>query len=249
MVRIFRNTRPGLGWEKTAKHLTDFSQRLRASSYNESYRLQVTKSGVKGYDKMAEVGQNGGRPVNRPRTWEEDRRQKKKELQKANWFNSGGYNVPLFVPYTPKGELARKMRAKEAENNQGRKICFKIIEKGGVTLEQKLRKSDPWAGGKCGRQQCFPCRSDKGSNCCREGVTYSLICKECGVKVAEYKGETGCNGYTRGKEHLEYLAAKNEDKSVLWLHSIHHHQRRDNANFAMQVSGIVKDSLDRQVME
>ena len=48
----------------------------------------------------------------------------------------------------------------------------------------------------------------------------SDICEECGVKVAEYKGETGRNGYTRGKEHLEYLAAKNEDNSVLWLHSI-----------------------------
>ena len=178
-----------------------------------------------------------------------DKRQKKKELQKSNWYKNGGYEVPLFIPHTPRGELAQKMRAKEAKNNQGRKIRFKIIEKGGVTFEQKLRKCNPWAGARCGRQQCFPCRSEKGGNCWREGVTYSLICEECGVKVAEYKGETGRNGYTRGKEHLEYLAAKNEDKSVLWLHSIHHHQRREDVEYSMRVSGAFKDSLDRQVME
>ena len=92
---------------------------------------------------MAEVAHNGGRPVNRPRTWEEDKRQKKKDLKKMNWFKNGGFDVPLFVPHTPRGEPAQQMRAKEAENNQGCKIQFKIIEKGGVTLEQKLRKSNP----------------------------------------------------------------------------------------------------------
>ena len=52
-----------------------------------------------------------------------------------------------------------------------------------------------------------------------------------------------------GKEHLKYLAAKNEDKSVLCLHSIHHHKRRNDAKYAMRVSGVFKDSLDRQIME
>ena len=41
VVRICKNTRPGLQWEKTAEQLTDFSQRLRASGYKEDYRLQV----------------------------------------------------------------------------------------------------------------------------------------------------------------------------------------------------------------
>ena len=44
------------------------------------------------------------------------------------------------------------MRAKEVENNQSRKLRFKIVEKGGVTLEQKLRRSNPWANNKCERQ-------------------------------------------------------------------------------------------------
>ena len=40
-------------------------------------------------------------------------------------------------------------------------------------------------------------------------MTYSLICEECGANIAEYKGETGRNAFTRGKEHLENLEAKN----------------------------------------
>ena len=89
---------------------------------------------MEGYEKMLAVELAGGRPVNRPKSWEEDRRQRKKELQKKNWFRKGGYQVPLFVPHTPGGELVKRMKAKEVENNQGRKIRFKIIGKGGVTL-------------------------------------------------------------------------------------------------------------------
>ena len=80
-------------------------------------------------------------------------------------------------------------------------------------------------------------------------MTYTLWCEECGERVAAYQGETGRNGFTRGREHLENLEAKNEDKSVLWLHSIYHHQRREDVKYSMRVTGGYKDSLDRQVME
>ena len=146
---------------------------------------------------MLKVEKSGGCPVDRPRTWEEDKRQARKDLEKYNWFRKGNFNVPLFVPHTPGGELVKRMKKKEAENNQGRRVRFKIIGKGGVTLEQKLRKSDPWKGGKCGRPLCFPCRGDKGGDCWREGVCYTLWCEECGQEVAAYKGETGRNAYTR----------------------------------------------------
>jgi hypothetical protein len=249
VIRIRKNIRPGLPWERTVEHLNAFSDRLRLSGYDERFRLQVIRSGVEGFDKMAEVARSGGQPINRPRSWEEDRRRRKKELQKKNWFRPGGFDVPLFVPHTPRGELAQRMRAKEAENNQGRKIRFKIIEKGGVTLEQKLRRSNPWAGGRCGRPECFPCRGPRGGNCWREGVTYSLWCEDCGEAIACYKGETGRNGYTRGIEHLDSLAARSEERSVLWLHSVHHHQRREDVPYTMRVTGGYRDALDRQVME
>ena len=143
VIRIRRNIHPGLPWETTVKHLNNFSKRLRLSGYKQDYRYQIIKSGMEGFDKMLAVANEGGRPINSPRTWDEDQRQKKKYFQKKRWFRKGGFDVPLFVPHTPRGELARRMRMKEAQNNQGRRIRFRIVEKGGITLEQKLRRSNP----------------------------------------------------------------------------------------------------------
>ena len=70
--------------------------------------------------------------------------------------------MPLFVPCTPRGELARRISNVEQLNNQGRTIRFKIVERRGVTLKEKLRKSNPWAGERCGRDNCFPCQTDEG---------------------------------------------------------------------------------------
>ena len=51
VVRIRRNIHPELPWETTVKHLDNLSQRLRMSGYDETYRYQVIKSGVEGFDK------------------------------------------------------------------------------------------------------------------------------------------------------------------------------------------------------
>ena len=95
-------------------------------------------------------------------------------------------------------------------------------------MEPQLRRSDPWSGGKSGRERYFPCMGEKGEDCLKEGVTYSLWCLECGWKVTRYFGESGRNAYSREREHLDSLEARDKSKSVLWLHSIHHHNRRDN---------------------
>ena len=138
VVRIRRNIRTGLPWNITVKHLNNFCQRMKASGYNQNYRYQVLKSGVEGFDKMLEVERSGGRPINRLRSWEEDERQKKKELQSKVWYRAGGFDVPLFIPHTPKWELAKRIRELEAENHQGRSIRFKIIEKSGVIAGAKV---------------------------------------------------------------------------------------------------------------
>ena len=198
-----------------------------------------------GYDHMLEVERAGGRPVNLPRSWDEDNRRKKKDLQAKNWFRKGGFDVPLFVPCTPGGELAKRISNIEKLNNQGRTIRFKVVERRGVTLEEKLRKSNPWAGERCGRDNCFPCKTDEGGDCWREGVTYSLVCEECG---AEYFGESGRNGFTRGADHLLNKEAQDENRSVLKLHANHHHGGAD-VRFNMKVTRLHNDSLDRQVTE
>ena len=78
-------------------------------------------------------------------------------------------------------------------------------------------------------------------------MTYTLFCVECGEELAAYFGESGRNGYTRGKEHIEKYNAKDEDNSVLWLHSLH--QGRVDVPYSMQVTGGYPEPLDCQTME
>ena len=146
------------------------------------------------------------------------------------------------------------MRRKEEENNQGRKIRFLIVELGGTKIHHLLWKPNPWAGDKCGLNDCFPCMGDKGGDCRKQGVTYSINCNTCQEErntrnvVAAYQGETGRNAYDRGKEHLACLRKRSE-QSVLWLHSLYHHQGRENVHYSMVVNGKFKEPLDRQLNE
>ena len=64
-----------------------------------------------------------------------------------------------------------------------------------------------------------------------------------------YFGESGRNGFSRGKEHFEKKLAKDEDNSVLWLHSLHHHQGREDVSYTMKVTRTFNEPLDRQVRE
>ena len=54
---------------------------------------------------------------------------------------------------------------------------------------------------------------------------------------------------TPEEEHSEKYNAKDEDNSVLWLHSLHHHQGKEDVPFSMKVTGGYPEPLDRQTME
>ena len=60
---------------------------------------------------MIEEEKRGGRLINRPRSWEEDLRQKRR---RKRLFRQGGYYSPLLIPG---GKLAKKMITKKAQNN------------------------------------------------------------------------------------------------------------------------------------
>ena len=143
--------------------------------------------------------------------------------------------------------MAKRMRRKEEENNQGRKIRFRIVEKGGITLEQKLRRSNPWSKENCGRIRCFPCKSEGGGNCYRESVTYTIFCEECGIEVAANIGETGRNGFSRGcGEHWDKLDGKD---LVASQQNRPPSKGRYCVLYTMRVTGGYSEPLDRQLME
>ena len=250
VIRILRNCRLELPWEEKAAMLSEMSTRMKMSGYCEKFREEVIVSGVNGFEKMVQVQEAGGRPVNRPRSWEQDTRKKKKTEKSITWHKNGGFDVPLFVPCTPGGELAKKIKEVEEKKSGNRTVRFKVIETGGIAMKSLLQKSDPWAGGKCGKQDCFPCKGEKsGGDCERNSVTYRIVCKTCeeNNQVAHYIGETSRNMYSRGKEHLQQYNSRSK-ASALWAHCIKFHNSAP-ATFVMQLTGVFSSSLRRQIAE
>ena len=66
-------------------------------------------------------------------------------------------------------------------------------------------------------------------------------------RCTEYKGETGNNGYTRGKEQTDGLRLKNEE-NALWKHCMVEHESQ-HVNFSMKVLESFQSSMARQVNE
>ena len=62
---------------------------------------------------MVAEQERGGRPINRPRNYEESKRREEKWRKKTNWFKTGGFTTVLFCPWTPSGELAKRWREVE----------------------------------------------------------------------------------------------------------------------------------------
>ena len=69
------------------------------------------------------------------------------------------YGTVLFVPYTPRSELAKRMQKEEnkfAKLHKTKKM--KIVKRAGVKLISLIGGS-PWKNKRCGREKCFACET------------------------------------------------------------------------------------------
>ena len=76
-----------------------------------------------------------------------------------------------------------------------------------------------------------------------------MRCETClgAGRVSTYAGETGRNGYTRGREHLDSLRLEDEE-NPLWKHCLVEHGGV-KAEFSMKVVGRFYSCLVRHVNE
>ena len=247
VIRILRNCHPNLPWQHKAIHLNQFAQRLRTSGYPEKMRAEIIQSGLKGYNKMREQELNGGRPVNRRKEDNRNQRRKEKSNTTRNWYKNKNnkYHTVLFVPCTPRGTLAKRLREVEERGHRDRGWRVKVVEMSGQTIRSQISKANPWPNKTCEDPKCFPCKEEKGGgNCQRKNVGYCITCKAC---KAEYHGETSRNMLTRGEEHLRALENKSKN-SVLWNHCVTHHQGEETP-FTMKATGYYTEPLTRQINE
>ena len=68
VIRRLSNTRESLDWDDVkAPILTEFCKKMSRSGYSESYRTEVIKSGVVGYERQLDASRSGEKPLFRPR--------------------------------------------------------------------------------------------------------------------------------------------------------------------------------------
>ena len=248
VLRRLLNSAPTLDWEsEVAPVVSEYMQRMRDAGYGENYRAGILQQAMAIYKEKKKEENDGVRPLYRPKTWKKEERKKRKRESRHEWSTKGGYIAPIFVPASPKGELAKRMR-KVVEDEKKGNIKFKIVEMGGKTLKRELQKSNPTATPGCSKQDCVGCRLEKGGGgqCHKNNVNYEIECKLCqDSNPTVYIGETARNLYTRGGEHL---LRRGEDESFMNKHMRDHHVGEEDS-FAAKVTHFNKDSLTRQIRE
>ena len=159
--------------------------------------------------------------------------------------------APIIVPATPGGELAKAMKAVcEAEAIPGLK--FKVAERGGMTLERQLVKSNPTASSECHREGCGPCSQTEGNGgskrCQKTSICYKYTCRYENCD-AFYTGESSKNLFTRNTWHqTKYNSKKQQTESFMFKHQQEKHNG-EAADFKMEVLKSFPDCLSRQAAE
>ena len=248
IIRRLLNSSPKLDWKtEVAPIVSDYMMRMKDAGYGERYRKSILEQALAIYDRKKEEERNGQRPVYRPKSWQKEERRKKKRESKHDWSTKGGYIAPIFVPSSPRGELARRMK-KVAEKERKKEIHFKIVEMGGRTLKSELQRSNPLSTPGCEKSDCMACRKErgKGGQCRRNNINYEIECQLCkNTAPTTYIGETARNLYTRGGEHLQ---RSNAEESFMRRHMQEKHAGEEE-DFRAKVTHTNKDCLTRQVRE
>ena len=128
---------------------------------------------------------------------------------------------------------------------------IRFVELSGYSLQNLLEKANPFGNGKCGRADCFPCRSGNGKSCEKRGPSYQIVCGEeiCEEDNVKYWGEAGRNGFSRGLEH-EAGYRREAEGNVLWKHAVEKHGGSKELNFKMEVVDTFgKDNTARKTDE
>ena len=224
---------------------------MEAAGYDQAFRFQVLKSALNAYEKKIEAENAGTEPLYRKREWNRCERRKQKEEKGRDWYKKGGKESVLFIAATPESEL------KELLQKEINKSTFKVrvVEKSGTKVVRMLQKNDPFKSKECrDKERCMVCSGNHPGSCRDSGVTYRVNClgqpsddrdEQCD---SVYNGETGKNGFSRGKKHDDDLT-NCRDSSALWKHCVQKHGGTIQ-KFEMTIQDRARgDSMKRQILE
>ena len=114
-----------------------------------------------------------------------------------------------------------------------------------------LVKSDPFAGGKCSKFRCLPCKADvKDSKCSKRNILYESTCKSClkDGKEVVYVGESCRSAYERALEHDNGYRDRKDDNHM-WKHANDQHAGAMDVEWEFKVVKVFQKALMRQLSE
>ena len=247
-LRRLRNNSRGLDVETSRKVMALWSRKLQRSGYPVTVRHEVIRTAYERWEKMCETEDAGGRPIHRPRGWMARERRMEKERKTSCWHQSQDNQIsaPLILDPTA-GSLTKEAKDVCAKFEAVTGMRVVVQERAGSSVKH-LAKAEPLKHKGCGRDECFSC-STGGGKCEKNGVGYRITCDTCQLagRSAQYDGETGSNGFSRGKEHDDALRLEDEG-NALWKHCMLEHNSV-RQNFTMKCLGGFRSCLERQVNE
>ena len=140
--------------------------------------MEVIRSILEGWRKMVEEQKKGGRPVNRPRKWNEEEREDSKSKKKTSWYRAGGYSYFIFCTCTPNSVLANKWREVEARGAAAQGWRYRVVELGGRAIRSSFCRF-PWGVPCTDPTKCLVCSTGGQGPCTRPGCTYEIQCLTC----------------------------------------------------------------------
>ena len=273
-LRILRNSKLELEWETKAKMLSTFSERMRDSGYGEKFRLEIISSILVGWKKMVTAQEEGLRPINRSRSWNQGEREEKKWRKQATWYKQGGYTTVIFCPYTPNSTLANRWREAEARGADTRGWRYRVVELGGRSVRSRLCRF-PWGVPCTDPVRCMVCSTSGRGSCTSPGCTYKVQCLACrdrgpdtvpleeevegerrpgqgqvGVPCTSlYHGESGYSAFTRGLDHQADLVKGEKTNAMVRHTSLYHQGKENDVEYSMSVVSTNMDPLTRKIEE
>ena len=242
VIRRLRYTDRSLPWSEVTEILSEYSNELRLSGYDENFRAEIIQAGLTGFRRQCVASDSGvGTPLFRSRYYERQRRVRKKLISSEAWFRSNS-DVIGFIPASPGGALVKGIQKIVKEEGEKIGIKIRVSEQSGTSIGALLTTPD-LSG--CLYPRCSI--SEYGVSHSRRGANYSGTCLLCGDI---YKGETGFGAHTRVQQHREDIR-RNADHNSMALHLAEKHpdHRGDPESVVFSVSNTGNRPMLRQIRE
>ena len=91
---------------------------------------------------------------------QQEKRERRKLVKRASWYRPA--DTVLFLPVTPVSVFASRVRGVVEEESRRLGLSVRVVEGGGVSLNQHLVRTDTGGGGPCPQGDCVLCITNPG---------------------------------------------------------------------------------------